>query len=255
MNTLIDNVDKALFQLDGRVKTIILIMAVIMAVILRHWYLAAGLWLSAMVLILMRGFPFLNLLRKLLMPFSIAWLVLLNFIFTFGNCVVAHITIGPWVLPIYQEGIDRGFLVMARILAAVSLTILLYVTTHMAEILATFRILKAPQLMVDLAEMIYRYIAITDETAHTMRQAQLSRGGGSLPWYRQAQDMGMIAGGVMVKALDRSTRIYKAMLSRGFDENSKPPAYFDAGVPKFDKIIGGLLACFMFMIIIVDWVL
>ena len=88
-----------------------------------------------------------------------------------------------------------------------------------------------------------------------MRQAQLSRGGGSLPWYHQTRDIGMIAGGVMVKSLDRSTRIYKAMLSRGLDENAKPPPYFDTGVPKFDLVMGTVLACLMLMLVIADLVL
>jgi cobalt/nickel transport system permease protein len=246
---------KTLYHLDGRVKTITLIVAIIIVVVLGHWHLAAGLWLAATVLILMLGFSSLALARRLIIPFSIAWLVMLNLIFTFGNIVVAHVTIGPWILPIYQEGIARGFLVMVRILAAVSFTVLLYITTPMPEILATFRILKVPQLMVDLADMIYRYIIITDQTAHTMRQAQLSRGGASLPRYRQVRDLGIIAGSMMVKSLDRSTRIYKAMVSRGFDENTKPPAYFEAGIPKIDMLVGILFTCFMFIIIAVDLIL
>ena len=134
MNTVIDSGYKVMDHRDGRVKTIILIIAIITAVILKHWYLAAGLWLAAAMMILMLGFPLVNLVRKLLTPFSIAWLVLLNLIFTFGNHVIAHLTIGPWVLPVYQEGIQRGFLIMFRILAAVSLTIELYLTTPMVEI-------------------------------------------------------------------------------------------------------------------------
>lgn len=255
MNTVINSGYKIMDHLDGRVKTIILIMAIITAAILRHWYLAAGLWLTATLLILMLGFSLVNLVWKLLIPFSIAWLVLLNLIFTFGNHVIAHLAIGTWVLPIYQEGVQRGFLIMLRILAAVSLTMVLYLTTSMAEILAVFRILKLPQLMMDLAEMIYRYLAIIDETARRMRQAQLSRGGGNLPWYQQTRDIGMIAGGVMVKALDRSTGIYKAMLARGFDENSKPPSYFDTAVPKLDMFFGILLAFLILLTIVGDLVL
>ena len=48
MNTVTGSM-KALHHLDGRVKTVILFVAIIVAVILRHWYLAAGLWLAITV--------------------------------------------------------------------------------------------------------------------------------------------------------------------------------------------------------------
>jgi cobalt/nickel transport system permease protein len=106
----------------------------------------------------------------------------------------------------------------------------------MPEIMATMRLIKVPGLIVDLAEMIYRYITLMDQAAHTMRRAQVSRGGDSLPWYRQVYDLGVVAGVLMIKALDRSTRIYKAMLSRGFDENSAAPPYFEQAIPHWDRL-------------------
>ena len=69
-----------------------------------------------------------------------------------------------------------------------------------------------------------------------MRNAQVSRGADSLPWYRQAYDLGVLAGVLMIKALDRSTRIYKAMLSRGFDESSAAPPYFEQAIPRWDRL-------------------
>jgi cobalt/nickel transport system permease protein len=252
MYTVTASLGGILHPLDGRLKTVMSLAAIVLAVVLRHWYLAAGFWFAATLWLLISGMRLPEIAHKMIIPFSIAWVVLLNFIFTYGNVLVAHITIGPWVLPVYQEGIARGFLIMVRILAAVTITALLYFTTTMPEILATLRILKLPRLMVDLADMIYRYITITDQTAHTMRHAQLSRGGDSLPWYKQARDMGMIAGGVMVKALDRSTSIYKAMLSRGFDENSTPPLYYDGGLSKLDLLVGALLCLLLLLIVAAD---
>jgi cobalt/nickel transport system permease protein len=56
------------------------------------------------------------------------------------------------------------------------------------------------------------------------------------PWYRQVDDLGVLAGVLMIKALDRSTRIYKAMLSRGFDESSAASPYFEQAIPRWDRL-------------------
>lgn len=224
--------------LDGRVKTCLLLAALFTAVVLRHWYLAAGLWLATLFLFASLGLSWSRLLRRLTIPFGVAWLVLLNLLFTQGHTVIGQVNLHYWTLPVYREGIYMGFLIMLRIMAAVSLATLLSFTTPMPEILATLRILKIPGLMIDLAEMIYRYILLVEETAVTMRHAQLSRGGGGVPWYRQARDVGTIAGNVLIKSLDRSVRIYKAMLSRGYDEDAVLPSYFAGKIPSRDLVCG-----------------
>ncbi|OAT85201.1 cobalt ECF transporter T component CbiQ [Desulfotomaculum copahuensis] len=230
---------ESFFQcLDGRVKTCLLLAAVFIAVMLRHWYLVAGIWLATLLLFAGLGLPWSKLLRRLTIPFGVAWLVLLNLLFTQGHTVIGQVNLHFWTLPVYWEGLAMGFLIMLRIMAAVSLAALLSFTTPMPEILATLRILKIPGLMIDLAEMIYRYILLLEETAVTMRHAQLSRGGEGMPWYRQARDVGTIAGNVLVKALDRSVRIYKAMLSRGYDENAILPPYFTGKIPFRDLACG-----------------
>ena len=226
----------SLQAVDGRVKTLFFMSAIVIAVILRHWYLAAGMMLVAMVLLLRQRYSLKMLLLRLFVPFGVAWLVLVSFLLTYGHTEIACITIWHWAFPMYLEGLQRGFIITLRILAAVCIITLLSVTTPMPEIMATMRMIKVPGLIVDLAEMIYRYITLMDQAAHTMRNAQVSRGGDSLPWYRQVYDMGVLAGVLMIKALDRSTRIYKAMLSRGFDESSAAPPYFEQAIPRWDRL-------------------
>ncbi len=247
------------FSLDGRVKTLLGLAAIIVVVILKHWYLVASPLLATMILLIgmcVSGkISTSQLLLRLIAPFGIAWLVLLSLLFTYGHTEIGRITLFSWVLPMYREGLNWGFLIMLRVLAAVSLITLLSVTTPMPEILGTLRMVKIPSLMVDLAEMIYRYITLMDETMHTMRRAQLSRGGGSLPWHRQTRDLGVVAGVMMLKALDRSTSIYKAMLSRGFEEESAVSPYFEHAVSRIDMIAGALGFLLMLALLAVDLLL
>jgi cobalt/nickel transport system permease protein len=243
-------------HLDGRIKTLLGIAAIVVVVVLKHWVLpviplfAAIIFLCGSVISCAISVP--KLLLRLIAPFSIAWLVLLSLLFTYGHTEIGHITLFSRVLPMYREGLDWGFLIMLRVLAAVSITTLLSIYTPMPEILATLRIVKIPDLMVDLADMIYRYITLMDEEAHTMRRAQLSRGGASAPWYQQTRDLGVVAGMMMLKALDRSTQIYKAMLSRGFDENSASPPYFENAIPRYDMIVGLLGGLILIGLLAID---
>lgn len=229
-------VKASLKAVDGRVKTLLCLTAIVVATVLSHWYLAAVMMVVAMVLLLRQRYSFKMLCLRLIIPFGVAWLVLLSFLLTYGQIEIGRITIFHLVFPLYLEGLERGFLITLRLLAAVSIITLLSITTPMPEIMATMRLIKVPGLIVDLAEMIYRYITLMDQAAHTMRRAQVSRGGDSLPWYRQVYDLGVVAGVLMIKALDRSTRIYKAMLSRGFDENSAAPPYFEQAIPHWDRL-------------------
>ncbi len=228
-------------RLDGRVKTSVLLSAIVIVTVLTRWPLVAGVLLAALALMYTLHLPLKKVLWRMSVPFGVAWLVLLSLIFTTGHTVIGAIKFWHISLPTYREGITLGFLIMLRILAAVSLAMLLSFSTPMIEILATLRLFKVPGIILDLADMIYRYTFSLGEIAATMRKAQRARGGEGQPWHRQARDTGMIAGNLMIKAFDRSVRIYKAMLSRGYDEDAKTPPHYTAPVPAKD-IRAGVLA-------------
>lgn len=238
-------------SLDGRIKTCVLMAAVVVVSVLTRWQLAAGVLAAALALIFTLRLPLKKLLFRMAVPFGVAWLVLLSLVFSTGHTVVGTISFWHISLPVYREGIALGFLIMLRILGAVCLAMLLSFSTPMVEILATLRLLKVPGLIVNLADMVYRYASLLGQVAVTMRKAQCARGADGLPWYRQARDLGMAAGNLMVKAFGKSVNIYKAMLARGYDEDAKMPPYFTCPVATRDLLTGAaaglvlvaLLAC------------
>ena len=119
-------------------------------------------------------------------------------------------------------------------MAAVTLSCVLSFSTPMVEILETFRLLKLPGTIVDIAEMMFRYVFILNETARNMRNAQVSRTTRRLSWLEQIRNTGNVAAYVMSKSLDRSMNIYNAMLSRGYGDKSLVPVYFTAPIPSLD---------------------
>jgi cobalt/nickel transport system permease protein len=131
---------------------------------------------------------------------------------------------------------------LLRIMAAVTLCCVLSFSTPMVEILETFRLLKLPGTIVDIAEMMFRYVFILNETAGNMRKAQLCRTTRRLSRIEQIRNTGYVAAYVISKSLDRSTKIYQAMLSRGYNEKNMVPVYFTAPIPSLDLCAGSILA-------------
>lgn len=245
--------DSPLHRLDGRVKTGVLLAAVVLAATLTNWKLAVGLWICAIGLFFSLHCRFRELLVRLLIPMGIAWVVFLSVLFTQGSHVLFAIPLKFFTLTARQEGAMQGWLLFTRIMAAVTLATLLAFSTPMVEVLETLRLWRIPGVIVDIADMMYRYIYIMQDTAHTMRCAQVSRMGGGGSWSHRVAETGNIASNILIKSLDRSTRIYQAMLSRGYDENSTGIRFFTRPIPARDKWIGGASAAAMLLLVIANF--
>jgi cobalt/nickel transport system permease protein len=244
--------DSFLHHIDGRIKTGVFLASVVLAATLTNWMLALGLWICAVGLFLSLHFGFHDLLVRLLIPLGIAWVVFLSVLFTQGNHPLFVIPLKFFTLTAWQEGAMKGLLLFVRIMAAVTLATLLAFSTPMTEILETLRLCRIPGIIVDIADMMYRYIFILQDTAHTMRSAQVSRMGGTGSWAHRVAETGSIASSILIKSLDRSTRIYQAMLARGYSEEAAGIRFFTRPIPTRDKLIGGASAAAMLLLAIAN---
>ncbi len=244
--------DSLLHHIDGRVKTVVFLSAVILSTTLTHWTLALGLWVAAIALFVSLRFEVHGLLLRLLMPFSIAWFVFLTVLFTHGSHPLFVISLKFLTLTAWQEGARQGLLLFMRIMAAVTLATLLAFSTPMIEILETLRLCRVPDIMIDIADMMYRYVFIIQDTALTMHHAQLSRMGDRGSWRQRVGDTGRIACSILIKSLDRSTRIYQAMLARGYSENATEMQFFPQPIPARDKLIGWASAAVMLLLVVAN---
>lgn len=245
--------DSPLRHLDGRIKTAVFLGAVIVSSLLTHWILALGFWVVALGLFLSLHFEVRPLLARLLIPLSVAWLVFLTVLFTQGGHPLFVVHLKFLTLTAWQEGAVKGLLLFMRIMAAVTFATLLAFSTPMIEILETLRLCKVPGIIVDIADMMYRYVFIIEDTAHTMHRAQISRMGNQGSWARRVGDTGRIATSILIKSLDRSTRIYQAMLARGYSEDTTEMRFFSRPIPARDKLIGWASAAVMLLLATVNF--
>lgn len=247
-----NNLNTPIHRMDGRIKTVLFLSSIIIAAVSSHWYFVISLFLISLICFNTLKIPWKNLIIRLILPFTIAWLVFLSSLFNNGNHILTYIYLGSIKLNIYREGLYLGFLILLRIITAVSLACILSFSTPMIEILETLRILKIPPIIIDIADMMYRYLFIIEDTSRNMKKAQISRLGDSLSWLNKIKDSGKIALYILIKSLDKSTRIYKAMISRGYNETTSSIIFFNHPIPKFDLYLGVFLEIMLISMLILN---
>lgn len=215
-------VDRSSFihRLDPRVK-VLLTVAFIASMAL----LPDGAWLAYLTTFLLlmlvtltaRLSPWLIIRRSLIgLPFLLAAITLL---FTVPGPVFWA---GPFGLTITGPGLVRFASITFRSLISLEAAVLLTATTQFPDILHALRHLKVPAILVAIIAFMYRYLfVLTDEVtrllrARAARSARLDglHSGRSVAW--RATVAGHMAGQLFTRSLDRSERVYQAMLARGY---------------------------------------
>lgn len=130
--------------------------------------------------------------------------------------------VGPWGLAISDEGVLRLTVIVARSLISLQAALLLTATTRFPDILHAMRHLKVPAALVSIIGFMYRYLFVLADEAERLLRARTARsgrlpgvtGGGTVVW--RARVTGRMAGQLLLRSLDRSERVYQAMLARGY---------------------------------------
>jgi cobalt/nickel transport system permease protein len=208
-------------QLDPRVKIIATFLIIVTTVLLpeRAWVGQAVLFGLLIVLSLSaRLGPFFTIRRAIIaLPFLLA------------AVPIPFLTLGPavWVVPglgwvVSSYGLIRFMTILVRTWVAVQAGILLSATTEVSDLLWGLNALKAPKLIVSIVGFMVRYLFILADEALRILRARASRSP-KLPGVKrpgliwQGRVAGMMVGSLFLRSLERSERVYAAMLSRGYD--------------------------------------
>ena len=211
-------------KLDARVK-IIFTLAFILALTLTP----SGAWPAyilffsialSFTLLSSMSIGFVLKRAMLVIPFVLSALPLI----IFGPPPIISYSLGAMLnIPISPSGFIRFVSIAIRTWVSVQMAILLTATTPFAEILSGFRQLRIPGIFISIIELMWRYhFLMLDEVGRLVR-ARNSRSstlpgnrnsGGSVVW--RATVTGGMAGSLFLRSIERSERVYAAMLSRGY---------------------------------------
>lgn len=217
-----------LHKTDARVK-FLLTIAFILTVSLTPfgawpvYILLFALALSA-ILLSELGVRFVLIRASLALPFVLAALPV---IFTTKGIALFSLPLGWWTLTASAEGVERFASIAFKSWLSVQAAILLASSTPFPELLQAMRAVGVPRLLVAMFGLMWRYLfVLVDEALRLMRARSARSGinpgltparkvGGSVFW--RARVAGGMAGNLFLRGIERSDRIYVAMLSRGYN--------------------------------------
>lgn len=123
--------------------------------------------------------------------------------------------LGKFRWGITVANLHMGLMVFCKAMGAVSAMYFLSMNTPMTDLTAALERLHVPKLMVELMELIYRFIFLLADSARRIRIAQESRLG--YQTLRQSiRSMGDLLSTVFVRSLQRGNRVFSALESRGY---------------------------------------
>ena len=146
-------------------------------------------------------------------------------IFTISGEPLASFSIASWTLTVTQPGVERFISIALKSWISVQAAVVLAASTPFPALLAAMRAIHIPRLLVAIFGLMWRYLFVLADEALRLMRARAARSGqstapgaktgGSLAW--RARVTGGMAGSLFLRALERSDRIYMAMVSRGYD--------------------------------------
>lgn len=209
------------FELPApRVRVALLLAWAVSASLLTSWKTLLPLVLAGLLLTVSAGVPLRGLLRRLGWLAYLAGGLFVTLPLTVPGPAVVHVRAGWVELSGSFAGVALATLISLRMLACFLAALALTASTPLPELLHALTGLGVPSFFVQLAGISVRYIAVLREEVQRQLVSRRSRcyQSAGVIWHRQtlrtsAQTVGM----ALLRAYDRSERIYWAMMSRGYN--------------------------------------
>ncbi len=218
--------DSSIHRIDGRVKLILTL-----AFILTTALVPVGVWpvyilLFSLIfsLIILSGVGIKYVIKRsaLALPFVMAAIPL---IFTTPGPQFSSLIFGSLELTVTFAGLEQFINIALKSWISILAAILLTATTQFPDILSAMRAVRVPRFLVAIIGLMWRYMFVLADEALRLMRARAARSGttdspshrkgGRISW--RAKTTGGLAGNLFIRSIERSERIYAAMLSRGYD--------------------------------------
>jgi len=214
--------DSLIHRLDPRTKFITTLAFILMVTItpVIEWQVFVLYLFLIATLILLSKVPILYILQRSLVILPFVALIAISIPFFKEGEVAGSYNIWLWEVSVTYSGLQAFTNILAKAwLSILSLTLLVS-TTKMTNLLNGLERLHMPRVMVMILSFMYRYIFVLIDEVMRMKQARDSRNfGGKRLW--QIRTIGNMIGTLFIRSYERGERVYAAMLSRGFDGQTR----------------------------------
>lgn len=205
--------DNIATRIDPRIK-FVTALAMIISILLSTafvWPLTT-LCISVAAIFTMR-IPLKIVIVRMIPPMAIVAVIVLLRSFLVNGTTLFEINLGFTIINASKEGLLEGLLIGSKVIGAVSVILLLSFTTPAYKIFLSLLWLKVPNLWVEIAMMMYRFIfALLEHTANVISAQQTRLG--YINTKKSLSSVGTLAGAVLLGAIDQSQRTTEAMMLR-----------------------------------------
>jgi len=208
-------------SIDARVKMAFIIAALVINLLSLDIWAPISIAVVCMAALLLIKIPPRLLLLRLSLPLVMASIVLITQTFMSGGNDLFFLNIGGFHVTAYKEGLDKGLLIMWRVIAGVSLILFLGLSTPANKLLFAARWFRMPAILVELLLLIYRYVFVLLDEMIIIRESQIVRMG-YRNWRQSMNSISILGASLIFRAYDRAERVYDAMLVRGYTGGPGP---------------------------------
>jgi cobalt/nickel transport system permease protein len=156
------------------------------------------------------------LFRTLFFITIFALIIAIPLLFFTPGTVLIHWKIGGWNITITQEGLLIASSFVLRIWVSIMAIMTLILTTPFANLIHAMKHVKIPRIFLILFSLTYRYIFLFINELLRMLRAKESRSFRNLGFKMRFKILGQMFGTLLVRSIDKSERVYRAMLARGY---------------------------------------
>ena len=162
----------------------------------------------------------------------------------FENAYLLGFSLGGDTYGFTVDSLLLGINLILKSLAAVSAMYFLALTTPLKDILFVLKKWKIPSVIIELMELIYRFIFIVYSESRKIYVAQASRMGYST-FRNSIKSLGTLGSMLFLRGFKRSDRIFNALESRGYNGNIVLLA------DEYEKSSGALIYLIFWVVLII----
>jgi cobalt/nickel transport system permease protein len=238
--------DSPLHRWEPRYKLVGLTLVIFGFSFVQDLRLLPAMLAATLALYVASRLPFAFLLTRLRYPGF--FLLILAFLLPWLSGDTILLRLGP--LALRQEGCLELLLIVVKFVSILTLSLVLFGSAPFLTTIKAMRALGLPAILADMTLLSYRYLFEIGGDLQRMQTAMGLRGfHAHRPGRRTLDVLASLAGSILVRSYERSERIYKAMILRGYGRSDKLPAQDEFQTHRRDVVaLGGAMfiaACFV----------
>ena len=246
--------DGFLYWMDARVKAVAFIGLTVMAAFGQSAVSTVGILMGAMLLTCIAGPAWRSVLARVAAGIPFGGLIIVAIPFVTPGTALVQVQSGWLSIALTAEGVEKATTAGLRLVCCLWLMSLMLATTDLRALMQALESFRVPRLLTAVGEFGLRYMQLLLEESGRMQRAGRSRGFAPRNiWDGFAvRTWATMVGNLFLRSMDRSERVYWAMMSRGYS-GIVPRSHMFPPLRAADVATGGLMLAYGIFCSTIGW--